>query len=257
MRHFNRANARYPGLWRGCIGAWAPSLQGPSGSSLRDWSGYSKNGTIVTLDPATGWNIQGGKFCLGPFSSTASVTTGVYSGLPAAGPMAVSLWVLTTASTAFLHLIGERNVSAYNWQVRFGSAGAFSFLSGAGVATNGSVPTNNQFNHLAMSMDSTGVVKLFINGTLNATSASGQTLGTNALYKLTIGNQMDGTQPMGGHLDDVRLYNRNLTDAEIRLLSVRRGIAYETTRDRHYKSSAGFKPHWASQRTQIISGGTR
>ena len=257
MRHFNRANARYPGLWCGCVGAWAPLLQGPGGTSLRDWSGYSKNGTIVTLDPATGWNIQGGKFCLGSFFGTSSVTTGVYSGLPASGPMTVSMWGLVSTTGAFYHLVGERNANIYNWQMRLNTSGQISFLSGAGVATNGSAPVSGQFNHLVMSMDSTGVVKLFINGTLNATSASGQTLGTNASHKLTIGNQTDGTQPMSGYLDDVRLYNRNLTEMEIRLLSIRRGIAYENRQSRSYKSAAGFKPHWALQRTQIISGGTR
>lgn len=50
----NQAGARYPGLWDGLVGAWLPSL-GPTGTTLRDISGYGNDGTLQTMDPAVDW----------------------------------------------------------------------------------------------------------------------------------------------------------------------------------------------------------
>ena len=46
----------YPESWKGLIGAWCPSL-GPSGSTLRDLSGFGRHGTLGNMDPATDWII--------------------------------------------------------------------------------------------------------------------------------------------------------------------------------------------------------
>ena len=46
------AEAENPGLWKGLVGLWAPTL-GPTGLTLRDWSGYGNHGTLTNMDPAT------------------------------------------------------------------------------------------------------------------------------------------------------------------------------------------------------------
>jgi len=50
------AEARYPGLWKGLVGAWFPSL-GPTGLTLRDISGRGNHGTLTSMDPATDWVV--------------------------------------------------------------------------------------------------------------------------------------------------------------------------------------------------------
>jgi hypothetical protein len=57
----------------------------------------------------------------------------------------------------------------------------------------------------------------------------------------------------GGNIDDVAIYSRVLTAGEMRLLSRRRGIAYEARRQDI--GEAAFKTYWARQRTQLIGGG--
>ena len=45
--------SRYPGLWKGLVGLWIPGL-GPTGSTLRDVSGYGNHGTIELAPWRTG-----------------------------------------------------------------------------------------------------------------------------------------------------------------------------------------------------------
>jgi len=56
----SKAEAKYPQLWPGLVGAWFPSL-GPSGSTLRDVSNRGNHGTLTNMDPATDWVIAGKK----------------------------------------------------------------------------------------------------------------------------------------------------------------------------------------------------
>ncbi len=50
----NAAESAYPGLWKGLVGAWVPSL-GVTGLTLRDVSGRHNHGTLTNMDPATDW----------------------------------------------------------------------------------------------------------------------------------------------------------------------------------------------------------
>lgn len=68
-----------------------------------------------------------------------------------------------------------------------------------------------------------------------------------------IGNQFY----FNGNIDDVRIYDRELPASEVNVLALRRGIAYETVRNRRgKKATAGgtFKAAWARKPAQIIGG---
>jgi len=45
-----------PQDWRGLVGLWLPQL-GPTGSTLRDWSGHGYHGTLTNMAPATDWVV--------------------------------------------------------------------------------------------------------------------------------------------------------------------------------------------------------
>jgi hypothetical protein len=76
-----------------------------------------------------------------------------------------------------------------------------------------------------------------------------------------IGSDGSAATTMRGMLSDIAVYNRVLSENEIRLLATRRGIAYELApRKRTYSIAAapgGFQPYWATQRSQMIGGGVR
>ena len=51
------AESRAPDLWRGLVAAYLPFL-GPTGLTLRDWSGYQHHGTLTNM-ALTDWTISG------------------------------------------------------------------------------------------------------------------------------------------------------------------------------------------------------
>jgi hypothetical protein len=59
----------YPELWRGCVGAWNPGL-GPTGLTLRDWSGYGNHGTLTNITAQNCWKISEGRHAMEFVSST-------------------------------------------------------------------------------------------------------------------------------------------------------------------------------------------
>lgn len=50
------AESANPGLWKGLVGCWMPSL-GPTGSTLRDVSGWGNHGTLTNMDASTDWVV--------------------------------------------------------------------------------------------------------------------------------------------------------------------------------------------------------
>lgn len=59
-QHMKPAN---PGLWKGLIGLWVPSL-GPIGLTLFDHSGFGNNGTLTNMDLATDWIMSPNGYAL-------------------------------------------------------------------------------------------------------------------------------------------------------------------------------------------------
>lgn len=53
----NASESANPGLWKGLVGLWAPSL-GPTGLTLRDISGYGNHGTLTNFaDIGAAWRL--------------------------------------------------------------------------------------------------------------------------------------------------------------------------------------------------------
>ena len=59
-----QAEAEYPELWRGLVGAWSPCLSPRGGTVLRDLSGRGNHGTLTNMDATTDWVTSGGKTAL-------------------------------------------------------------------------------------------------------------------------------------------------------------------------------------------------
>jgi hypothetical protein len=80
----------------------------------------------------------------------------------------------------------------------------------------------NKWQHVTVTLTGS-TLKTYLNGTLVSTnnSASNNSNGTAA----TIGSDIVHGRPFDGNIDDVRIYNRALSDAEIRVLAVTPGPA--------------------------------
>jgi fibronectin type 3 domain-containing protein len=202
-----------------------------SGSSARwkmdnnanDSSGFGFNGALAggasftTTDKAplideTGHNpaalsIPGGA------SDSVSV--------PSAGAFAfnddfsISLWVKVTSGST-LRLIGKREAGcgAVDWE--FGqSGGNLYFASGTGTATFSAGLPSNTWTQVAVT-NGGGVLSLYVNG--SAVESDSYAISTDNTAPLEIGNSGGCGSSAAFLLDEVRLYARQLSGAEVSVL---------------------------------------
>lgn len=86
------------------------------------------------------------------------------------------------------------------------------------VSTN--VVNDSVWHHLCVTRDnSNGEVNLYVDGELDATGTTGTGILTSNQY-IKIGNGSDGNSPFVGLIDDLRLFNSILTQAEIKDLAI-------------------------------------
>jgi hypothetical protein len=76
--------------------------------------------------------------------------------------------------------------------------------------------TYNQWQHIAVTLDG-NIMKVYLNGTLNSMRNDVGTVGTDTI-DLTIGGHRPAFVVGNKFIDEVRIYNRALSDAEIQAL---------------------------------------
>jgi len=223
----------YPSLRQGLVGCWVPSL-GASSLSLIDRSGRNRHGTLTNMGGQDNWRASGSGVALN-FDGTNDFVS-----VPTLGPTgdrSLSMWFnssMSLSTNQFRWLIGYGNASTgAAFLVGFGTAGTFG-TNGFGVTQFGdSVGTagvlDGVWRHGAVVNVGTRY-DVYVNGVLRAT----KTMTTNAASTaVTIGKNPNALADYyTGLTDDIRIYNRALTDAEIRLLASRRGIGLQTLPDR-------------------------
>ena len=278
-RFATHENSAYPQLWRGCVGAWCPSL-GPSGSRLHDYSRRMNWGTLTNMDPATDWVVSGGAYALDFDGADDAVTVpAASSGLVtlAARDFTVSWWMnIRSAGESSIGTPWDKQAgdSTRGWYYLIRSVGGNTLAAQAGV---GPVPPSlshtqvsgdnfhrlNIWDHIVIRWSrSAYAFSLFRNGaefSFPVVSQGTTDPGSDSGITLTIGNIGDTSRTVDGLMDDMRIYDRGLSAAEIRLLARRRGIAF-TPRTRRLavtEQAAGGATPWlyARRRSQIIGAG--
>jgi len=245
----------YPELWRGCVGAWNPGL-GPSGLSLRDWSGYGNHGTLTNMDAASDWVASGGRYALDFDGTDDRIPLATNT----AGAVTISLWVYARNinngnGEYYISRWGNNDIYigsfANNWIARVGNG-----ASGQSSLAQ-SAATANRWTHLAARRDAS-TLGLFVDGKLtNEVSAVGfQGANTSPLNLCSL----TGIAFFAScQLDGIAIYSRALANNEIAMLATRRGVAYELAPRRRSSvavAGGGFKAAWIPRRSLVIGGGT-
>lgn len=242
----------YPSLWRGCVGAWAPCL-GPTGLTLRDWSGYGNHGTLTNMAADSDWVVHGGAYCLDFDNTDDGVNCGSTNRFAFTSAFSFSCWFRTFLVSDYVLFCG-----------RFQDVANTGFLCGVYLSkvffqlntvlnTAGATPTVNTWTHYAATWDGS-TIRVYMNAGIPDTAATTSLSAPST--SMWIGNYASPTiAPMNGQLDDIRLYNRVLNPNEITLLSRRRGIAYDMMPMTMLYSAAGFQAAWALRQRQILGGG--
>ncbi len=228
----------YSSLRQGLVGAWCPSL-GTSGYLLPNRARQSNNathdGAITAAPGGTTLDLSGTQFAdLGSAATLyPSPTSVTWSGWVRMRSFPNAYNTLTETQTdtttqnnyQFTPLIKSTGKLAV---YAFGSVTTQSNYDGTGVFTL----AVNTWYHLAFVF--LGGVSLtgYVNGILDANVSSPIATLVASAGPVRVGNSVFGTRTLNGQLDDLRLYSRALTLAEIRLLASRRGIGLSPLADR-------------------------
>jgi prepilin-type N-terminal cleavage/methylation domain-containing protein len=204
-----------PSAGRGLVGYW-PFDEG-GGSSAFDSSGGGHTGT---------WLSTGPHYAAGRVGSGAGQFNGGvdYVQIPNGGALSVSsfsisMWLNATILTgAFTEPLFSSELYPTNgFRMGVGGTHKITFWSTEDAGTVSAVAPNpivtNSWYHLTVTYDGS-LASIYVNGVLVSTS-SGNIIPSNA--NVNIGS-IAGFSSWTGYIDDVRLYNRALSAAEIQAL---------------------------------------
>ena len=224
---------RYSSLKQGLVGAWIPSVSG-SGLLLPDLSGRGNNGVLTNMGPNDWVSSQYGR-SLDFDGSNDYVTSGNMSNAGAFLDLTVSCFVNVTSSTAYFPFV-EKYQGLVNGFLLYGVAGSgYGFdgrESGALYITSGYSGAGDiqigSWVHLVGRKSGT-TWSIWVNGVLknSQTVGTGTTSVNNTTRPLLIGGSTIDAVYTAGLIDDVRIYNRALSESEIRLLASEPGIGFK------------------------------
>ena len=207
-------------LW---LATWLP-LDDAGGTNAVDYSGNGNNGGLNNFGPTpwiTGTNV--GALDFDGVNDFVAINNIVGSNFT------IACWIKTTqlfpvaeqtyAGTGFIwsDVGGPASDFVFGGTRSAGGTNRISFYIGNPDAwISGVTPINTgNWTHVAVTRNATaGQLKLYVNGVLDATGTCGSAI-PNANPKIHIGgNTLDGRYLLGG-IDDVRIYSRTLTPAEV------------------------------------------
>jgi hypothetical protein len=247
----------FPHLWDGVVGAWCPSL-GPTGLRLHDFSRRANWGTLTNMDAATDWVVDGGQCGLDFDGVNDRVLVPNSSAFAIPKDIAVSFWVNTESTGANVELIqkmgaGESRVAS-SWEAYLNITGTVWFrLNGTenNLISTSNLPLSQWVNVVCQKKGAT--IALFFNaagvGTLGGQPDINISTGS-----LTLGAYPDGSFPIRALFDDIRIYDRALSQNELtELYQIGRGGTYTPRRRRRaYSFGPSFQAGWARGSNVIL-----
>lgn len=260
---------RYASLKQGLVGAWIPSISG-SGLLLPDVSGRGNHGVLTNMAADDWVSGQYGRALdfdgVDDVVTCASVVSGNLSQLNAT----ITCWAKLVDASAFACIIAKRSNSGVfpQWQLTQGNVttngganaskkiGIFWYKGGAinNTANNQCFHTTNDvvdgnWHHIALRRTNGTVPMFFIDGIAVAvTAVVNGTTNIDADHltdPITIGSSLTSglASNLNGQIDDIRIYNRAVTESEIRLLASRPGIGLRQKQHRQtfYQFPSGVR----------------
>lgn len=228
----------YPELWRGCVGAWAPCL-GPTGLTLRDWSGYGRHADLTLRTAENTWIAQSSRYAMlfsGSNTAEPTSTQGrvVISRDLAAVSMGFACWLRPASLSKRGICTSGPDQSVPSFAITLLTTGALEVYRGANTTSSTTISAG-AWSHIFVWNDSVNT-SYWINGVFSNTAA--QVASPALQSQFFIGANYWGA--FDGHLDDARIYYARPADATIRLLASRRGIAYELASRRRASVAVAF-----------------
>lgn len=222
-----------PDLSAGLLGHW--KLDEGSGTTTADATTNNVTGTLVN---GPTWVAGRAGFAVDLDGSNDYVNVGNPVHLRLTNAMTVAAWVNIDSFANNGRIVSkEGNNSARGWSLHVTNSGAAVFQ----IATNASTPITVtgsplptvQWVHLVGVFVPGSELRLYVNGALNATrTANVPGVQYNPNVNVRFGARANNTAYLDGRVDEVRIYGRPLTAAEVRML-------YESTLNKLLIAHAG------------------
>ena len=195
------------------IGWW--KLDETSGTVAADSSGYGNDGTVVGGGPWVSGYIDG---ALDFDGDDDYVDCGYDPIFDTAGEMTIAAWVtIRSVPTAWACVLAK---GEYSWRLSSENVEPrFHFGITIWSASNPSIPGDtavayDEWHHVAGTYDGANI-NVYLVGSLDGTVATTSPIGVNAANVLIGENPEAAGRNWDGLIDDVRIYNRALSEAEI------------------------------------------
>ena len=180
-----------------------------SGTVANDSSGYGNDGTL-NGDPLWAVGMLGGALEFDGTDDYIEVPDNESFQLWERFTLAAWIYQVESSSSRIIDKIGAGTANGPHLDTHPGTK--LRSCSGTCISTT-SDHTLEEWHHVAVTFDE-GDVKLYVDGSLEAGGSAPSPLAGNSL-SLRIGADSDGQSLFYGLIDDARVYNRALTEAEI------------------------------------------
>ncbi len=225
----------HPELWKGLKGAWSSGL-GHTGATLFDASDNGGNGTLTSMDSATDWVIDDGRYVLDFDGSNDHILVGRPPSIDGIiFPFTISVWVKPTGSFIDFRNIVFKGDSAGQFGIIVASTGVWEcqFTTSSNVV--GGTLVLDEWFHIAYTLDDPGLAITYQNGLLQNSGTSRSNSAKTEDF--TIGADTSNSRFFEGRIDDCFIYDRVLNAAEIsKLYTLGRGGIFEKKSGFFFKS---------------------
>lgn len=201
----------------GLVGWW--KFDEGSGAVASDSSGNGNDGTLHgPVEWTTDGKVGGAMAFTGPYNYVLVPSA---SSLNPTSGITIAAWIKPswTGNNRILQKSTEGSDDQYRLLKEGGNNIRVHLPPAANFEVTGQLPPNGEWTHLAATYDGSAI-KVYFNGVLVGETAFNQQLQTSdgPLFIGTKWSQAPAGDEFNGVLDDVRIYNRGLSAAEIKIL---------------------------------------
>ncbi|TAN34008.1 LamG domain-containing protein [Patescibacteria group bacterium] len=220
----------------GLVGYWSLDSNDINGTKVYDKSGQQNHGTSANTPTKVAGKV-GGAMSFNGASDKVSATSSLYNF--GTGNFSLSTWVKINAlgnNYVFIDKYnsnsdGERGFFLMKYGTSPNDTMCFAIDSG-GCSLNGTIPLKvNTWYHVAAVRNGANAY-VYINGVQDGTVGGQATKNASSNSNLNIGTYNNGTSVTNGSIDDVRIYNRALSAAEVKQLYNSAKTSYTNTAPR-------------------------